>query len=422
MLAETQWWDKLRLEQYQNNELRRLVRHCYEHVPYYRELFKRLGLGPDDVQGKHDLGKLPLLDKDTIRGNSAALVATNIPRRRTESHTTGGTTGTPLAIVLDGRTNSIRLAFEWRYYNWAGYFFGDPIAVFRGREVDGFEKGRRWEYDPHGNQMILSTFDMNEGNMSAYVEKLKTFKPKFVSGYPSNLSLLARFAREKGIEISPQRTIKCIFTSSETLYPHQREEISQAFGAPVSDLYGNTEQAGRLGQCECRDGYHDFTEHSVIEVVDADESGAGEMVATSLINYAMPLLRYRTGDMIRVSERSCPCGRGLRVISELEGRKQDVALLRDGTALSLTGFFFAVHVPEMSQVKKIQFQQETPGHLTALVVKAKGYQQGACERMLQRMNQNLAVPFDIEIRFQEDIPPTQAGKHQFFVSSIRNGN
>jgi phenylacetate-CoA ligase len=136
----------------------------------------------------------------------------------------------------------------------------------------------------------------------------------------------------------------------------------------------------------------------------------------------MPLLRYRTGDLVRLSSQPCRCGRGLRLVSRLEGRKQDIALLRDGSGLSLTGFFFAIHVTEMAQVKKIQFQQEIPGRIKALVVKAEGYQNGACERMLQRMNANLAVPFDIEIHYLEDIPPTKAGKHQFFVSKLSNGH
>lgn len=421
-LEESQGWKPERLQHYQDRELAKLIRHCYENVPYYRDMFARLGLQPEDIQSKEDLQKLPCLTKDTIRANSNSLRAENISLRATESHTTGGTTGTPLEVLLEERTTAIRLAFEWRYYNWAGYRFGDPIAALRGRQVSSFEKGRRWEYDPHGNQLLLSAFDMSERNMSVYIEKLREFNPKFITGYPSNLSLLAQFAREKGITISPNGAIRGVLTSSETLFPHQREEITKAFGAPVSDLYGNTEQAGRLGQCEIGNGYHDFVEHSVVEILNPDHNGFGEMVATSLINYAMPLLRYRTGDMARLTGEGCACGRGLRLIGGLEGRKQDVAFMKDGTPLSLTAFFFAVHVPEMSQVRKIQFQQDVPGQLRALVVRGGNYNPGACEKMLSSMNQNLPRPFEIEICHVDDIPCTNSGKHRFFVSNVRNGN
>ena len=420
-LEDSQWWGPERLQQYQDRELAKLIRHCYENVPYYQDMFARLGLQPGDIQSKEDLHKLPCITKDEIRANANSLLAENISLRSTESHTTGATTGTPLAVVLDKRTTAIRLAFEWRYYNWAGYRFGDPIAALRGRQVSSFEKGRRWEYDPHGNQLLLSAFDMSERNMSVYIEKLKEFKPKFVRGYPSNLSLLAQYAREKNLTISPNGMIRGLLTSSETLFPHQRDEISKAFRSPVFDLYGNTEQAGRLGQCEIGRGYHDFVEHSVIEILNPDHNGFGEIVATSLITYAMPLLRYRTGDMARLAGERCACGRGLRLIAGLEGRKQDVAFMKDGTPLSLTAFFFAVHVPEMSQVRKIQFQQDTPGQLRALVVRGGDYIPGACEKMLSSMNQNLPIPFDIEVRTVDDIPCTTAGKHRFFVSNVGNG-
>jgi phenylacetate-CoA ligase len=337
-----------------------------------------------------------------------------------EFHTTGGTTGTPLAVGLEKRTNAIRLAFEWRFYNWAGYSFGDKCAVIRGIEVHGFAKGRRMEYDPHLNYLILSAFDMNNQNMQKYIQKLCEFRPKFIQGYPSNLQLLARFSADEGLVVNPHGTLKGIITSSETLHPFQRHQISEVFGAPVYDLYGNTEQAGRLGQCEYLEGYHEFSEHSVIEIVDEDSSGVGEIVATPLINYAMPLIRYRTGDSIRRATERCRCGRALPMLASLEGRKQDAALLKDGTPVSLTGFFFAVHVPEMSRLRKIQFQQEAPGHLRAVVVKGEHYQEGACEAMLERMNRNLAKPFQIEIQYVDEIPTTRAGKHQFFVSRIRS--
>jgi phenylacetate-CoA ligase len=225
---------------------------------------------------------------------------------------------------------------------------------------------------------------------------------------------------DNGLKVNRHHNLQAIITSSETLYPFQRQQIGEAFEVPVFDHYGNTEQAGRFGQCKCLDGHHEFSEHSVIETLNEDSSGGGEIVATALTNYAMPLIRYRTGDAIRRSDKICKCGRGLPLVVSLEGRKQDVALLKDGTPVSLTGFFFAVHVPEMSRLRKIQFQQEEPGHLRAMVVKGELYQEGACEAMLERMNRNLAKPFQMEIQYVDEIPTTRAGKHQFFVSRIRS--
>jgi len=137
-LEESQWWAPGKLEDYQHRELEKLIQHSYDNVPYYRDLFREHGLSPRDIQRKEDLKKLPFLTKDLIKANFEQLQAQNMPRSSIEFHTTGGTTGTPLAVGLERRTNAIRLAFDWRFFNWAGYHFGDRCAVVRGRVVEGF--------------------------------------------------------------------------------------------------------------------------------------------------------------------------------------------------------------------------------------------------------------------------------------------
>jgi phenylacetate-CoA ligase len=421
LLEQSQWWDENALLEYQDRELCRLIKHCYENVPYYREVFNERGIKPADIQGRRDLVRLPCLTKADILKNFDRLRATNISPEETEIHTSGGTTGTPIAVVIEREAEALRLACEWRFYNWGGYHFNDRIAILRGTDVEGFERGRRWEFDPSRNALVLSSFDMSDKNLEIYFQKLCEFRPQFIRGYPSALLLMARFALERNLRLPQQGFVKALFTSSETVYPFERRLTEEAFGAPIYDAYGNTEQAGRMAQCNCLEGHHDAGEFAVVELLNTDASGLGEIVATPLGSYAMPLIRYRTGDLARFSETRCRCGRGLKVASKIEGRMQDIALLKDGTPLSLTAFFFAVHVPEMAQIRKIQFQQEEVGRLRVLAVKGANYQEGACELMLQRMNKNLASQFQLEIQYVDDIPQTKAGKHRFFVTSLQNG-
>jgi phenylacetate-CoA ligase len=255
--------------------------------------------------------------------------------------------------------------------------------------------------------------------MGIYVRKLREFKPKFLLGYPSSVEVLARFILENGLKANESGEIQAIVTASETIHAHQRNMITSAFNAPVFDMYGNTEQAARFGECAAHQGHHDYAEYGITEIIEPDSVGVGEVVATSFVNYAMPLLRYRIGDRARRVKQPCSCGRGLPLLDRLEGRVQDFAVLKDGTRLPIVAFFFSVHVPEMEQIRKLQLIQEEPGCLQAVVVKGKNYEDGACESMFRRMNENLRVPLDIRISFSEDIERTAEGKHRFFVQKLR---
>jgi phenylacetate-CoA ligase len=417
-LQSSQWWDYEEIQAYQNEQLRTLVCHCYDNVPYYHKLFDSLGLLPKDFQTAADLVKLPLLTKDTIRDNTEALLATNVPPQEREFHTTGGTSGTPLGVCLEKRTDALRTAFDWRFRGWAGFRFNDRHAFLRGRSITHLPPGKCWMVDPYHNCLLFSSFDMSESNMTLYLKKIHEFRPKFLLGFPASLELLAGFILDNGITVNESGDLLGLITSSETIYPHQKRKITLAFRAPVFDYYGNTEQAARFGECPARQGYHEYAEHGIVEIVAPDANGVGEIVGTSFINYAMPLLRYSTGDRARRSDKPCSCGRNLPLLDHVEGRIQDVAILGDGTRIPIVAFFFSVHVPEMEQIRRLQLVQDEPGSLTAMVVKGRNYVPNACESMFNRMNANLRVPFEMKLSFVEDIPRTREGKHRFFVQKI----
>jgi len=418
-LNESQWWPSNRLEEYQNEELRRLICHCYENVPYYRNLFLQHKLKPADIKGKKDLWKVPELTKEIVREHSSDLLDVNTPREHMEYCTTGGTSGTPLGIYIDRQTHAIRRAFEWRYYNWSEYRFGDKCVVLRGSRVADFAKGRRWDYDPINNYLLLSVYDMTPETMRQYIKRIREFRPVAVRGYPAALSILGQFSAENNLPINPTASIRVVFTSSETVFPFQRRAISEYFSAPVSDLYGNNEQAGRFGQCQFGQHYHDFSEYGIIEVADCDKQGLGEIIATSFTNYAMPLLRYKTGDFANRLEGRCECGRSLPLLGKVIGRSQDVAIASDGTPIPLTAYFFAVHLPEVASIRKLQIKQCEKGKLEIFIVKGDRYEAGQAENLFRRMNENLRSQFQTELRYVSEIPLTAAGKHRFFIQETR---
>ena len=134
-LQETQWWTHEQLNEMQNSKLRKLVRHCYENVPYYRRIFNERGLRVEDIKTTDDLAKIPVLNKDIIRDNFDDLQARNRKQWRPVSDKTGGSTGKPLEYFITKDAASINWAGIYRGWGWAGYEIGDKRATVAGSSM-----------------------------------------------------------------------------------------------------------------------------------------------------------------------------------------------------------------------------------------------------------------------------------------------
>ena len=132
LFEKSDWWDEKALTEYQEEHLRLLVRHCYDHVPYYRRIFRERGLEPCDVQTIQDLAKLPFLTKDAVRLHRHELMADNIPLSAMEKCHTSGSSGSPLTFYMERRTRSVERALAHRRLLWLGYGNEDVTAFFAG--------------------------------------------------------------------------------------------------------------------------------------------------------------------------------------------------------------------------------------------------------------------------------------------------
>ena len=160
------------------------------------------------------------------------------------------------------------------------------------------------------NQLWMSSFHLSDQNIPYYIDKLSTYKPAAIEGYPSTLYILAEYLNRHNILLP----MKAAFSSSETLLPFQRQEIMQAFSCNLYDFYGLAERTVFATECEHHEGKHLNFEYGYTEIVnDADgrvENGQkGYLVSTSLQNYGMPLIRYKTTDVTQFKLDTCKCGR-----------------------------------------------------------------------------------------------------------------
>ncbi len=420
-LQKSQWWSREKLEEYQIQQLERLLNHVYENVPYYRMVFDERGLKPKDFQSFDDLKKLPYLTKELVRNNLADLIDKNCSESKLIYVTTGGSTGIPLGFYWEkGITDPKEWGFVLRQWHWGGFNPGERRMILRGALIDKFKNGKRmlWENYRKENALIFSSFDMTEENLPEYIEKIKQFKPVAIQGYPSTLYILSNFLKNNNLIIE---NIKCIFTSSENLYPYQREVIENYLGAKIFDHYGNTERNVSIMECE-KGGYHIMSEYGIVELLDEwgnstnKEGEMGEIIATGFNNYAMPFIRYKTDDIAIYSDNRCPCGREYPLIKAIEGRLQEFIATRTGRLISMTAI--NMHSDVFDNVKQFQFYQEKKGEVTFNIVRGQTYNNRDTEYIRSELCKKLGDDMKLEIRFVEHIPRTKSGKYRFLIQKL----
>lgn len=423
-LQKSQYWSRDQLEEYQLQQLNRLLNHAYENVPYYRRVFDERGLKPKDIQDSRDLQKLPYLTKEIIQNNINDLKARNFPEKKFEYVTTGGSTGFPLGFYYEkGVSRTIEMAFMKTQWERVGYRFRDKCVVLRGNVVKSADKGKFWESAMFGRWLILSSYHMTDESLPKYIDRILKFKPKFIQAYPSAITILARFMKENNITSFP--TVKALLLGSENLYSWQRELLEEVFQCRVYSWYGHTEMTVLAGECEVNSYYHIFPEYGVVELIDSDSNPViqdgemGEIVATGLNNFAMPLIRYRTTDLAIFSNSKCECGRNYSLLKGVEGRLQEFIVAKDGSMIPLGPAIFGIHDAEWAKVKQIQFLQDTPGELEIRVVKAPFYSDTEIESyILKLFKARLEGRCKLNVKFVDHIPLTKSGKYRFLIQRL----
>jgi phenylacetate-CoA ligase len=400
----------------QLSRLQRAVIHAGTYVPYYQRLFKSIGFTPESLQSLHDLRSIPLLEKETVREQHQALMATSNVGRTIEMHTSG-TTGKGLHLVISQDANQRSNACMWFHYGWSGIQRGSRIATFGGHPVAAPNSTRPpfWIRDRLENELFFSSQHITADNLPLYVKTLTGFKPVLVRGYPSSIYLLALYLLEIDCkEIQP----KAVYTSSETLFDYQREAIEQAFGCKIYSYYGNAERVAHLLQCRYGN-FHVVTEACVIEVLRPDGSQAefgelGELVCTKLMDQAMPLIRYRVGDTGIKAREQCACGRNTPILSHLTGRVEDIVVTPDGRHVGRLDHAFK----DALNIKEAQIIQEDIQSILVKIVPRQGFTSNDERRIISGLRLRLGREINIHMQLVDSISRTSNGKFRFVISKI----
>ncbi|MCW5632291.1 MAG: phenylacetate--CoA ligase family protein [Rubrivivax sp.] len=417
-MEASQWWPAERLRQLQAERLRALLVEAGREVPYYRDLFARMGFDPAGLTRLEDLRALPLLDKPTIRAHTEALKhpgAVGLAR-----FNTGGSSGQPLAFFIGRERVSHDVAAKWRATRWWDVDIGDREVVVWGSPIElGAQDRVRRLRDALMRTTLLPAFEMNEVKLDGMVRSIRRLRPRMLFGYPSALSHIARHARKRGTPMN-DLGIRVAFCTSERLYDAQREAISDVFGCKVANGYGGRDAGFIAHECP-HGGMHITAEDIVLEIVDHEgrpvpDGQAGEIVVTHLATREFPFIRYRTGDIAVRSERRCACGRGLPLLEEIQGRSTDFVVAADGTVMhGLALIYILRDLPGLDSFKVVQHTREK---VTVQIVPGPGFDP-ACDAVIERgFKQRLGQQVEVDIERVGTIEAERSGKFRYIVSHV----
>jgi len=418
-LERTQWWPAARIEALQIERLRALLAYASRHVPYYQRVFAECGFDPAALASLDELRHLPLLDKATIRANLEALRASGA--RRLIRFNTGGSSGEPLIFYLGRERVSHDVAAKWRATRWWGVDIGDPEIVVWGSPIElGAQDRVRALRDRVLRTRLLSAFEMSETNLDRYLETIRRFRPRMVFGYPSALTLIARHAGSR-LAALDELGVRVVFCTAERLYDEQRAAIEQAFGCPVANGYGSRDAGFIAHQCPAG-GMHVTAEDVIVEILDPDgrplpAGDAGEIVVTHLATRDFPFIRYRTGDMGVLGAAPCPCGRGLALLAEIQGRQTDFIVARDGTVMHGLALIYVVR--DVPGVENFKIVQESLQSTRVLLQTGDRFDEAHVEAIRAGIARRLGHGVTVAIERVDTIPPEPSGKHRYVVSNAR---
>jgi phenylacetate-CoA ligase len=350
------------LQALQLERLRRLLDHAYWHCPFYRERLDRLGLVPSDIHSLDDLRLLPVLEKHDIQEQRDRLVARGWPGHDLLLNRTGGSTGTPLTFYLSRDRKCSRAAATIRHNRWAGWDVGDKVALLWGAPRDAAAGWRaRLRSRLLERSLFLDAGHLTAARLADFDTTLKRFRPRVILAYAQAAVLFARFLRSRG---QAAYRPHALVTSAEMLEAEQRVVLEEVFGCPVFNRYGCRETSVVASECSVHDGLHVMAEGLYVEVVRSNEPAPtgqpGAILLTDLLNYAMPLVRYRVGDVGEWAEGLCGCGRGLPRLRRVAGRATDFLVGTDGRLVS--GSFLSLYlVGQRPSLGQVQIRQDRAG-------------------------------------------------------------
>jgi phenylacetate-CoA ligase len=418
-LKKDQWKDPQQLKRIQFKKLKAVLKHAYDYVPYYHRLFKSVNIRPDDIRNFEDVRKISPLSKKDVQQNFTDMVTRGVDKLRLSVGATSGSTGIPLKVLHDP-------SFTWAGYQSAvtGYIFSecgvrpsDNFVTVWGRASESIRWGKKYVRLWRGiSETVVPLFPP-----AKLVRILRLIKPDVLSTFPSVLITLADY------DVSGIHP-RIIFTGGEVVTEHCREVCRKTSGLEPFEGYGCVEFGNLAFECNEHCGLHMITNIAFIEFVD--EAGEwvspgeqGELVVTGFLNYVMPFIRYRIGDLGIPANEKCACGRSWPLIKSIQGRINDFLVLPSGRKISYLyiqrAIFHKVFRENIFAISQYQIIQDRKDRIILKIVKGREFKPEILDwvrKSLENEFDKLGEPLEVTIEIVEEIPMEITGKRRLLIS------
>lgn len=407
------------------DQLRSLLTHCQNNIPYYAQIMKRKG-GSFIEDPIAYLRELPILTKDMIHEQFKNLQSRELRNHHWLINSTGGSTGDSVQFVQDrdffARAGAISILFS----KLIGKELGEREAILWGslHDIEGTTEG--WQArlsNSISNRTFLSVYRLDGQTIRNYISFLNRWRPKIIIAYAGAIYEIARYAEREGIKVEAQNAI---ITSAGMLLPMMREKIEKVFRCKVYNRYGTRE----VGDVACeRPGFQGLWVApwgNFIEVVDKDGQNCppgveGDLLITSLSNYAMPLVRYNIGDrgMLAASGIDNWDYQG-QVLLKILGRTNDMFINKQNNLVD--GMLFLPLLAYKEWIRRYQVVQKRPDYIVLRIVKwGNDPSREELELIRSRAKGIMAAECQVDFEFVDEIPLTMSGKHRYIISEVGKG-
>ncbi len=414
-LESSEWSDE-ELEAYQLKQLRKVLHHASAYCPFYQKTFAKADFRPELIQSTQDLQKCPLLEKSDLQNHLDEMTSSNVPTSKRLYITTGGSTGVPVGFYLQkGISRPKEQAFLECMWKRAGYEDNDRLVVIRGHVTSSRSDGGIRSLDTTRNWLMLSSYHMTHERMPEYLEAIEQFQPDMLHIYPSAALLLADYLEKYGQSL--RVPLKGLLCGSERMTLPQKRMLERVFQCRVYRWYGHAERAVLAGEGTCTEKFYFFPHYGLVEFGPPDEAGLQEVIGTSFHNVAMPLIRYRTGDYVRLSDsKASDLEYPWPAADEIVGRGQDYLVAADGRLISLTAF--NMHDGIFDGLYAVQFFQEEKGMADFRYIAGPDFKESRLAEIHERIREKLGQDFEVRFQSVDEVEKKDRGKHRWLVSRM----
>jgi phenylacetate-CoA ligase len=397
----------------QQVRLQRLLRHCHEHVPYYRRILDEANLNLRQPIDPDEFTKLPILTKDIIRRQGEAMLADDHRTRRPFENTSGGSTGAPLVFMQDRKYYEQNvIAAKLVYLQYYGKRMGDPEINLWG-SVRDIQRGnlnfRARTINYLYNRTFQNAFLVDDERLSQFVGEINRRKPIVIWAYVESIDLLARFIRDNDLRChSPE----FIVSTAGTLYDDVRETVKSVFGCPVYNQYGSREVGAIAFETRDQQGMRGLPYLNLVELIDS------RIIVTSLTNYSMPLLRYEIGDVAEAwtGPQNETLGCEKKIFTSVTGRVISHFKTADGGIIH--GQYFIHLFYFLDWVRQFQVEQNALDEIVCRLVLNCEPDPGDLEQVKSGIREVMGSRCNIEFEYVDKIVPSESGKYMYTICNI----